>query len=160
MCSSQFNFTRTFLNSFVTSFLGLTHLLHLSVNCLRTVWINCLYVCRVCFDQWCRTGPHVHHTCTTRAVVRSRVVNRTCGCAVRSSHYRPCGEKKLKFFFVPFRPSLTPFLGTPSPGPKLSFFLQKKIIQSVSKIEWLTRNVFTRYIEDQQTYDSLAKGLP
>ena len=50
MWSSQFNFTRTFLNSFVTCFLGLTHLLHLLENCLRSVWIDCLYVCRVCFD--------------------------------------------------------------------------------------------------------------
>ncbi len=57
MCSPQFNLTRMFLNSFVTCFLGLMILFHLSVNCLGVVWIDCLYVCRVCFDcvshQWC-----------------------------------------------------------------------------------------------------------
>ena len=35
-------------------------LFHLSVNCLGVVWIDCLYVCRVCFDcathQWCTVG--------------------------------------------------------------------------------------------------------
>ena len=35
-------------------------LFHLSVNCLGVVWIDCLYVCRVCFDcathQWCTDG--------------------------------------------------------------------------------------------------------
>ncbi len=45
-----------FLNSFVAWFLGLMFLFHLLVNCLRVVWIDCLYVCRVCFDcvshQW------------------------------------------------------------------------------------------------------------
>ena len=49
MFSSQFNFTRTFLNSFVVSFLGLTHLSYLLVNFLPGVSIDWLYVCRVCF---------------------------------------------------------------------------------------------------------------
>jgi hypothetical protein len=49
MCSSQFNLTRMFLNSFVTCFLALVILFHLLVNCLRVVSIDCLYVCRVCF---------------------------------------------------------------------------------------------------------------
>jgi hypothetical protein len=35
-------------------------LFHLFVNCLRVVWIDCRYVCRVCFDcvsqQWCTVG--------------------------------------------------------------------------------------------------------
>ncbi len=57
-------------------------------------------------------------TCTTRAVVRSG--HRTTASAVK---------KNWNFFFVPFRPSLTPFLGTPSPGTKLSFCLPKKKIQ-------------------------------
>ena len=60
MYSSPFNLTRMFLNSFVTCFLGLMILFHLSVNCLGVVWIDCLYVCRVCFDcathQWCTDG--------------------------------------------------------------------------------------------------------
>ena len=60
MCSSQFNLTRMFLNSLVACFLGLMILFHLLVNCLRVVWIDCLYVCRVCFDcashQWCTAG--------------------------------------------------------------------------------------------------------
>jgi hypothetical protein len=37
MCSSQFNLTRMFLNSFVACFLGLVCLLHPLVNCLRVV---------------------------------------------------------------------------------------------------------------------------
>ena len=49
-CVPQFNFARTFLNSFVACFLGLTNLLHLLANCLRAVWIDWLCVCRVCFD--------------------------------------------------------------------------------------------------------------
>ena len=57
MCSFRFNLTLMFLNSFVTCFLGLMILFHLLVNCLRVVWIDCLYVCRVCFvcvsHQWC-----------------------------------------------------------------------------------------------------------
>ena len=60
MCSSQFNLTRMFLNSFVECSLGVVILLHLLVNCLRVDWIDCLYVCRVCFDcvshQWCEVG--------------------------------------------------------------------------------------------------------
>jgi hypothetical protein len=60
MCSSKFNLTRMFLNSFVVSFLGLMILLHLLVNCLRVVSIDCLYVCRVFFvcvsHQWWTTG--------------------------------------------------------------------------------------------------------
>ena len=35
MCSSQFNLTRMFLNSFVRCCLGLVILFHLLVNCLR-----------------------------------------------------------------------------------------------------------------------------
>jgi hypothetical protein len=50
MCSSPFNLTRMFLNSFVACFLGLVLLFHLLVNCLRVVWIDCLCVCSVCFD--------------------------------------------------------------------------------------------------------------
>jgi hypothetical protein len=57
MCSSQFNLTLMFLNSFVVCFLGLILFFHLLVNCLRVVSIDCLYVCRVCFvcvsHQWC-----------------------------------------------------------------------------------------------------------
>ncbi len=60
MCSSQFNLTRMFLNSFVAYFLGLMILFHILVNCLRVVSIDCLYVCRVCFvcasHQWCTVG--------------------------------------------------------------------------------------------------------
>jgi hypothetical protein len=90
-------------------------------------------------------------------------VHRTCGCAVRSSHDRTCDEKKLKFFFGPFSSRFDPFPRVCFPGPKLSFFLQKKkypysksrVIDNLVK----TRNVFTRYIEDQQTYDALPKGL-
>ena len=37
MYSSPFNLTRMFLNSFVTCFLGLMILFHLSVNCLGVV---------------------------------------------------------------------------------------------------------------------------
>ncbi len=51
MCSSQFNLTRMFLNSFVACFLVLMRLLHLLVNRLRVVWIDCLYVYRVCFES-------------------------------------------------------------------------------------------------------------
>jgi hypothetical protein len=71
--------------------------------------------------------------------------------------------KKLKnFFFVPFRPALTPFIGPPSPGPKLSFFLPKNIRVKNSVIDNLVKQGMssTRYIQDQQTYDTLAKGLP
>ncbi len=67
MCSSQFNLTRMFLNSFVAFFLGLMILLHLLVNCLRVVSIDCLYVCCVCFvcvsHQWCTVGLY----CTSSA---------------------------------------------------------------------------------------------
>ncbi len=60
MCSSPFNLTRMFLNSFVTCCLGLVILFHLLVNCLRVDWLDCLYVFRVCFDsashQRCTVG--------------------------------------------------------------------------------------------------------
>ncbi len=36
-------------------------------------------------SQWCHTGPHVQLT---------------CGCTVRSPHYRKSAQNKLKFFFV------------------------------------------------------------
>jgi hypothetical protein len=62
MYSSPFNLTRMFLNSFVTCFLGLMILFHLSVNCLGVVWIDCLYVCRVCFD--CATHRGAQKACT------------------------------------------------------------------------------------------------
>jgi hypothetical protein len=62
MCSPQFNLTRMFLSSFVACFLGLMRFLHLLVNCLRVVWIDCLYAYRVCFDcvshQWCTVGMY------------------------------------------------------------------------------------------------------
>ena len=49
-----------FLNSLVVCWLGLTFLWHLLVNWFRVVWIDWLYVCRVCFDcvshQWCIVG--------------------------------------------------------------------------------------------------------
>jgi hypothetical protein len=53
----------------------------------------------------------------------------------RAPHARLSGQvttlphvrwKKNWNFFVPFCPSLTPFLGSPSTGPKLSSFLRKK----------------------------------
>ena len=50
MCSFRFNFTRTFLKSFVTCFLGLTHHLHPLMNCLRGLWNDYMHVFRVCFD--------------------------------------------------------------------------------------------------------------
>jgi hypothetical protein len=72
-------------------------------------------------------------TCTARAVVRSghRTITRTV-------------KKNWNFFLVPFRPSLSPFVLLP-PDQNYLFFCEKKI----QKIEWLTRNVCTRYIEDQ-----------
>jgi hypothetical protein len=80
MCSSQFNLTRMFLNSLVTCFLGLMILFHLFVNCLRVVWIDCLYVCCVCFDcashQWCTVGIY---------------------CASAASKW-PCFQRKKGFF--------------------------------------------------------------
>jgi len=66
MYSSQFNLTRMFLNSFVTCCLGLAILFHLLVSCRRVDWIDCLYVCRVCFDcashQWCTVGIYCTST--------------------------------------------------------------------------------------------------
>ena len=48
MFSSQFNFTRTFLNSFVTCFLGLTHLLNLLSNTFeKSEWTVCMSVVSV-----------------------------------------------------------------------------------------------------------------
>ncbi len=44
-------------------------------------------------------------------------------------------KKNCKNKIVPFRPSLTPFLGTPSPGPKLSFFLLQKKIPSATVLD-------------------------
>ena len=81
MCSSQFNLTRMFLNSLVTWSLGLMILCHLLVNCLRVVWIDCLYVCRVCFDcashQWCTVGLY---------------------CTSATSEW-PCFQRRKGFFF-------------------------------------------------------------
>ncbi len=63
-----------------------------------------------------------HRTCTTRAVVRSGHCTTTCAV-----------KKNWRFFFVSFRPSLTPFLDTPSPGTKLYFFLPQKKKSTVCK---------------------------
>ncbi len=68
-----------------------------------------------CFGAVSTSDAAQDRTCTVGAVVRSG--HRTIARAVR---------KNWTIFFVPFRPSLTPFLGPPSPGPKLSFFLWKK----------------------------------
>ncbi len=42
-------------------------LFHLLVNCLRVEWIDCLYVCRVCFDctshQWCEVDVYCYLHC-------------------------------------------------------------------------------------------------
>jgi hypothetical protein len=54
------------------------------------------------------------------------VHNRTCGCAVRSSHDRTCDEKKLKFFFCPFSSRFDPFHRVSFPRTKTIFFLPKK----------------------------------
>jgi hypothetical protein len=57
----------------------------------------------------------------------------TCGCAVRSPHYRTYGEKKL-IFFCPFLSLFDPFSRDSFPRTKtIFFFCQKKI--NVSKIE-------------------------
>jgi len=53
-------------------------------------------------------------------------VHRTCGCTVRSPHYRTCGEKKLKFFFCPFSSLFDPFPRDSFPRTKTIFFLRKK----------------------------------
>jgi hypothetical protein len=72
MCSSPFNVTRMFLNSFVTCDLGLVILFHLLVNCLRVDWLDCLYVCRVCFD--CVS----HQRCTVGLYCASSVSEWSC----------------------------------------------------------------------------------
>ncbi len=71
MCSSQFNLTQMFLNSFVVCYLGLIILFHLLVNCLRVVSIDCLYVCRVCFVC-------VSHQCTVDLYYVSSASEWTC----------------------------------------------------------------------------------
>ena len=84
MCSSQFNLTRMFLNSFVECSLGVVILLHLLVNCLRVDWIDCLYVCRVFFD--CAS----HQRCTVGIY-----------CASAASEW-PCFQRTKGFFFYFF----------------------------------------------------------
>jgi hypothetical protein len=88
-------------------------------------------------------------TCTARAVVRS--IHRTTVRAV----------KKIQiFFFVPFRPSFTHFLGTASPRRKQFLFLSKKTILTVFfSSQIVSRNVFTGCGEGQQNCDAPAKGL-
>ncbi len=90
MYSSQFNLTRMFLNSFVTCCLGLVILFHLLVNCLRVDWIDCLYVCRVCFD--CAS----HQRCTVGIY-----------CASSASEW-PCFQRKKGFFSIFFQKKWTP----------------------------------------------------
>jgi hypothetical protein len=86
MYSSQFNLTRMFLNFFVTCCLGLVILFHLLVNCLRVDWIDCMYVCRVCFD--CGS-----HQCCTVGIY----------CASAASEW-PCFPEGKGFFFFYFFP--------------------------------------------------------
>ena len=80
MCTSQFNLTRMFLNSCVACCLGVVILFHILVNCLGVDWIDCLYVCRVCFD--CAS----HQRCTV-----------VIYCASTVSEW-PCFQRKNGFF--------------------------------------------------------------
>ena len=99
-------------------------------------------------DHYGRTTQHTNGTLTHRVSSTGashvtmthdrygRTTQHTNGALThRVSSTGPRGEKKLKkISFVPFRPFLTPFLGTPSPGPKLPFFLSTKK-SNVAKIE-------------------------
>ncbi len=87
----------------------------------------------------------------------------------RAPHVRLCGQftalshvgwKKIEIFFLSIFVPLWPLSSGLLTPTKIIFFFAFFLQLKIQKIEWLTRNVYTRYIEDQQTYDSLAKGLP
>ena len=91
------------------------------------------------------------HTWSTRVVVRS--VHLT---------YRTCGEI-FEIFCVPYRPSFTPFLDTPSPSPKLLFFSFKKQTQCQKNRDKHWKQSSPGPVKDTRPVppsDSLTKGLP
>ena len=130
--------------------------IRIDVSHLTWVWLL-LELLSVSFrterSQGCRTGLHVHYTCS---------------CAVNSLHYSTCSEKNLNFS-CPF-PSLfsvTPCVHTPFPRPKLFFSRSKKthVKEKPRQNNLKTRrgkhwNVFVRRGEGHQTGATLVRGLP